>query len=44
LAAINKGLEEVIMDGTYAEIYRKYLGDDPIKEFQKGNTGVKPGN
>jgi ABC-type amino acid transport substrate-binding protein len=44
LAAINKGLEEVIMDGTYAEIYRKYLGDDPIKEFQKGSTGVKPGN
>jgi polar amino acid transport system substrate-binding protein len=40
LKKINQGLAEVIADGTYAEIYAKYLGEQPGPEFRKGGTGV----
>ena len=39
---VNAALEEVIKDGTYEDIYKKYLGDAPVKEFRKGSVGVKP--
>jgi len=42
LTVINTALEEVIKDGTYEEIYKKYLGEAPTKEFRKGSVGVKP--
>jgi len=40
LAAINRGLSEVIADGTYAQIYAKYLGEEPGPEFRKGGSGL----
>jgi ABC-type amino acid transport substrate-binding protein len=40
IEAINAGLAEVIKEGTYAEIYRKYFGVDPIKELQEGGEGL----
>ncbi len=40
LDAINRGLGEVIADGTYAQIYAKYLGEEPGPEFRKGGAGV----
>ncbi len=43
IAAINSGLAEVIKDGTYAEIYRKYFGVDPVKELQEGGAGLLGG-
>jgi ABC-type amino acid transport substrate-binding protein len=43
IAAINKALAEVIKEGTYAEIYRKYFGVDPIKELQEGGEGLPKG-
>jgi ABC-type amino acid transport substrate-binding protein len=43
VAAINSGLAEVIKDGTYAEIYRKYFGVDPVKELQAGGEGLLSG-
>ena len=30
----------VIADGTYAQIYAKYLGEEPGPAFQKGSTGL----
>jgi polar amino acid transport system substrate-binding protein len=32
--AFNDGLQEVIDDGTYGEIYNKYFHEDPPEEFQ----------
>lgn len=34
LAEINKGLEEVISDGTYTTIYKKWFDLEPPKQFQ----------
>ncbi len=42
LTKINKGLAEVIADGSYAKIYAKYLGEEPSQEFRKGGKGVIP--
>ncbi|PJF41998.1 MAG: basic amino acid ABC transporter substrate-binding protein, partial [Candidatus Thermofonsia Clade 1 bacterium] len=44
IEAINAGLAEVIKEGTYAEIYRKYFGVDPIKELQEGGQGLPSQN
>ncbi len=44
IEAINAGLAEVIKDGTYAELYRKYFGVDPIKELQEGGEGLPSQN
>jgi ABC-type amino acid transport substrate-binding protein len=40
IEAINAALAEVIKEGTYAEIYRRYFGVDPIKELQEGGAGL----
>ncbi|MCS6871928.1 MAG: basic amino acid ABC transporter substrate-binding protein [Anaerolineae bacterium] len=40
IKAINTALAEVIEEGTYAEIYRKYFGVDPVEELQKGGKGL----
>jgi ABC-type amino acid transport substrate-binding protein len=40
LKKINDGLSAVIADGTYAQIYAKYLGEEPDPRFQKGSTGL----
>jgi len=42
LDKVNKGLAEVIADGTYAKIYAQYLGEEPGTEFQKGGKGIIP--
>ncbi len=42
LDKINKGLAAVIADGTYAQIYAKYLGEEPGAEFRKGGKGIVP--
>jgi len=39
LDKVNKGLAEVIADGTYAQIYAKYLGEEPPAEMRAGGTG-----
>lgn len=44
IEAINAGLAEVIKEGTYAELYRKYFGVDPIKELQEGGEGLPSQN
>ena len=40
LTKINDGLAKVIADGTYAQIYAKYIGTQPSSEFQKGGAGL----
>ncbi|MEP7288131.1 MAG: basic amino acid ABC transporter substrate-binding protein [Chloroflexota bacterium] len=40
LKKINDGLAQVIADGTYADIYTKYLGEEPGDAFKKGGAGV----
>jgi polar amino acid transport system substrate-binding protein len=40
-AKINEGLAAIIADGTYAEIYGKWMGAEPSKEFQKGGKGIQ---
>ncbi|MCC7452180.1 MAG: transporter substrate-binding domain-containing protein [Anaerolineae bacterium] len=42
LDKVNKGLAEVIADGTYAKIYAQYLGEEPGAEFRKGGKGIVP--
>ena len=42
LDKVNKGLADVITDGTYAQIYAKYLGEEPGAEFRKGGKGIVP--
>ncbi len=42
LAKVNQGLADVIADGTYAQIYAKYLGEEPPADFQKGGKGIVP--
>jgi polar amino acid transport system substrate-binding protein len=41
--AVNRGLAEVIADGTYEQIYRKYLGESPAAEFRQGGKGIVVG-
>jgi ABC-type amino acid transport substrate-binding protein len=43
LTKINDGLSAVIADGTYAEIYAKYLGEEPPDVFKKGSMGLTNG-
>lgn len=33
--AVNQALEEMFEDGTYADIYRRWLDDDPPEQFQR---------
>jgi ABC-type amino acid transport substrate-binding protein len=40
-AKINEGLAAVIADGTYADIYGKWMGSEPTKEFQAGGKGIQ---
>jgi ABC-type amino acid transport substrate-binding protein len=40
LTKINAGLAEIIASGEYAEIYRKYFGEDPSAEFLPGSEGL----
>ncbi|HLY28116.1 MAG TPA: basic amino acid ABC transporter substrate-binding protein [Aggregatilineales bacterium] len=40
LKKINDGLAAVISDGTYADIYGKYIGEPPDDPFKKGDAGV----
>jgi len=40
LAKVNEGLAAVIADGTYADIYARYLGEEPGEAFRKGGAGV----
>jgi len=40
LSKVNEGLAAVIADGTYAQLYKKYFGDDPAAQYQKGGKGL----
>jgi ABC-type amino acid transport substrate-binding protein len=40
LAKVNKGLGEVIADGTYAKIYEKFFGEPPDPELRAGGAGI----
>ena len=42
LTKVNTGLAEIIASGKYAEIYRKYFGEDPSAEFLPGGAAATP--
>ncbi|MBX3085278.1 MAG: transporter substrate-binding domain-containing protein [Anaerolineae bacterium] len=42
LTKVNAGLAETIASGKYAEIYRKYFGENPTAEFMPGSEGMTP--